>query len=90
MSINDNETYKNTPITADTLINTGQGTIGRIFVASATSGTITVYDNTSATGTKIVDTFSVTAATSYPFQTFYKTGLFIDIGGTVSATVFWT
>ena len=63
------------------------GLVG-IFVSSATSGTITVYDDpgTGAT-TKIVDTFTVAAGTYYKLPFRALNGLNVVIGGTASITV---
>ena len=62
-----------------------------IFVSSASSTpTITVYDSATTTTTaKVVDTFTPVAATYYTIPASVATGLYIVIGGTVSATVFF-
>lgn len=59
-----------------------------IFVSSATTGTITVYDD-AGTGTtiKMVDTFTVAPGTWYPLPFRALKGLNIVLGGTVSCTV---
>lgn len=81
--------YKN--ISATTLLKTGDGIMGGIFVSAASSTpTITIYDNTAGSGTKIVDTFTPVAATWYPMPFQFITGLEVVISGTVSATVAWT
>ena len=74
--------------TANAQVNkvTGMTLLG-IFVSSATSGTITVYDsNAGATTNKIVDTFTVAPGTFYPLYAACQQGHYIVIGGTVSAT----
>lgn len=60
-----------------------------IFVSAATATpTITVYDDAATgTSTKIVDTFTPTAATWYPLPFSASKGLYVVLGGTVSATV---
>jgi hypothetical protein len=60
-----------------------------IFVsAAASTPTITVYDSAStATTTKIVDTFTPVAGTWYKLPFTVTQGLYIVISGTVSATV---
>ncbi|MDQ3816317.1 MAG: hypothetical protein M3362_01335 [Acidobacteriota bacterium] len=81
----------NTPITASTLIKTGVGRFAGFFVSAASvTPTITVYDNTSAAGTKIIDTFTPVAGTLYRFPTTnFTVGLYIAISGTVTLTPFY-
>lgn len=64
-------------------------TLCRIFVSAASSTpTITVYDDPSTgTTTKLIDTFTPAAATSYVFGVRAAQGLNVVLGGTVSATV---
>lgn len=85
-----NPRYTYSQLAASTAaIKTGPGTLRSIFVSSASTGTLAVYDNTAGSGTKIVDTFSVAAGVSYPFDAFFKTGLSVVVGGTVSYTVLY-
>ena len=59
-----------------------------IFVSSSSSGTITVYDSaTTTTTTKVIDTVSVSAGTWYPMPVSTTAGIYIVVGGTLSATV---
>lgn len=75
-------------VTASGLIKTGAGRIKGIFVASASSGTIKLWQNTAGSGTVLVNTFSVAAGTWYSLGDMaFSTGLFITIGGTVDCTV---
>ena len=62
-----------------------------IFVSSASSTpTITVYDSATTTTTaKVVDTFTPVGATFYPIPAATAAGLYVVIGGTVSATVIY-
>lgn len=90
MTINANPSYVPTQITSTTLIKTGQGVMGRIFVSAASSTpTITVYNNVSGTTNKVVDTFTPVAATTYSFDAAFDVGLNVVISGTVSCTVLW-
>lgn len=59
-----------------------------VFVSSASAvPTITVYDSASTgTATKIVDTFTPVGATYYPINAGASVGLYVVLGGTVSAT----
>lgn len=62
-----------------------------IFVSSASSTpTITIYDSATTTTTaKVVDTFTPVAATFYPIPAATGAGIYVVIGGTVSATVIY-
>lgn len=73
--------------TADALIATGVGYYHGIFVVTdgTNTCTVTVYDNTSAAGTKIMPSVIVPAAASYGMAysfnppRIFRTGLYIDI-----------
>ena len=59
-----------------------------IFVSSSTVGTVTIYDSaTTTTTTKVVDTVSLTAGTWLPMPIGFASGVYIVVGGTLSATV---
>ena len=62
-----------------------------IFVSAASSTpTITVYDSATTTTTaKVVDTFTPVAATWYTIPAATSAGIYVVIGGTVSATVIY-
>ena len=62
-----------------------------IFVSAASATpTITVYDSATTTTTaKVVDTFTPAAATWYTIPAATAAGLYVVIGGTVSATVIY-
>ena len=62
-----------------------------IFVSAASgTPTITVYDSATTTTTaKVVDTFTPVAATFYPIPAATSAGIYVVIGGTVSATVIY-
>ena len=79
-----------TNITASTLILTGAGKIRGIFCASSSSGTVKVWDNTSAATIVLVNTFSVAAGTFYNLNDArVSTGIYITVGGTCDITVFF-
>jgi hypothetical protein len=68
----------------------GPGKLTGIFVATISSPTLKLWDETSATGAVIVNTFVPVAATYYPFPDIeFTNGLFFDMGGTLDATVFF-
>lgn len=75
-------------ITSSTAIRTGPGKLTGIFVASASTGTIAIYDGTGTGDPVIVNTFSVAAATFYQIPAMFNKGLYVAIGGTVDCTVF--
>ena len=62
-----------------------------IFVSAASSTpTIAVYDSATTTTTDpIVTVFTPVAGTFYRIPASYESGLYVVIGGTVSATVFF-
>jgi hypothetical protein len=62
-----------------------------IFVSAASgTPTITVYDSATTTTTaKVVDTFTPVAATWYAIPAATSAGVYVVIGGTVSATVIY-
>lgn len=60
-----------------------------IFVSSSTVGTVTIYDSaTTTTTTKVVDTtVALTGGTWVPMPIAFASGIYIVVGGTLSATV---
>ena len=83
---------KYTNITADTLIKTGFGKVAGVIINSHTSGTLKLWDNTSAATTVIMNTFTFTAGSGslmFPSPICFNTGLYADIGGTVDLTIIW-
>jgi len=77
------------PITADTLIKTGSGRWFGFIVNSHTSGTLKVWDNTSAATTVLCDTITFAAGPQFwvfPVGIEFTTGLYFDVGGTISVT----
>lgn len=82
------ETFSGKNITSSTLIKTGTGKLGGIWVSSASSTpTIKVWDSTSAAGTIIANTFTPIAGTFHAMPFNFTTGLYITISGTVDCTV---
>jgi hypothetical protein len=80
--------YKN--LSASGLVKDGPGALLGIFVASSSSGTVKVWDNSAGSGTVLVNATSVAAATFYPMPGRFNTGCYVTIGGTADITVFWT
>ena len=85
----DRSTYTN--ISASALIKTGAGRLKGFMVNSHTSGTLKLWDNTSAATTVLLDTITFNAGPvqfNYPDVEF-GTGLYATVGGTANITIFW-
>lgn len=83
--------YKN--ITASELIKTGAGTISGIIVNSHTSGTVKLWDNTSAATTVICNTITFPAGSGFykmPADISFTTGLYVTVGGTLDCTIVYS
>jgi hypothetical protein len=79
-------------LSATKQVKVGAGKLFGIFVSSSSSGTLTIYDSqaSSTSDPKVVDTFSVSAGTTYvniPAGLFFNNGLYIVLGGTSAFTV---
>lgn len=83
------EAYKYKNMSASGLVNTGYGIIEGIIINSHTSGTIKLWDNTSAAGTVICNTITLGASERFIplFDINFNTGLYVTIGGTADITV---
>lgn len=79
--------YQN--ITADTLIKTGTGNVLAIIVASHTSGAIKLWDNTAASTTVLLNTYTyATGSQVIPlYGVKFTTGLYADVTGTQDITI---
>lgn len=83
---------KSTNGTASALIRTGTGVVYGIIVNSHTNGTMKLWDNTSAAGTVLVNTFTFPSGSGvykFPEAIEFYTGLFITIGGTLDYTILY-
>jgi hypothetical protein len=83
-------------LTASANVKPMGGKLKGIFVSAASgTPTITVYNSAAATTTDtLVGVFTPTGATSYVFTgdeggVYFSSGLYVVIGGTVTATVFF-
>jgi hypothetical protein len=80
-------------ISATTLVKNQPGKLKGIFCSTVTSTpTITVYDaQTPDTNVKIIDTYTLTAATNMNFYDGIncENGLYVVISGTASVTVYF-
>jgi hypothetical protein len=57
------------------------------FVASSTSGTVRLYDNTAASGTVVLNTTTTLPMGWYALEADCVNGLYLDVGGTINVTV---
>jgi len=82
--------YKN--ISASNLVKTGFGTISAVIVNSHTSGTIKLWDNTSAAGTVICNTITLAVGERViDLESIsFNTGLYVTIGGTADVTIVYS
>lgn len=81
-----------TNLSASALVKTGRGTVYGIIVNSHTSGTLKLWDNTSAATTVICNTITLAAGPqvlSFPVGIKFGIGLYLTIGGTADVTVIW-
>ena len=76
-------------LSASALVKTGQGVVRGIVVGSHSSGTIKLWDNTSAVTTVIVNTMTLAAGERFIplYDIQFRTGLYVTIGGTADITV---
>jgi len=85
----DRATYTN--ITASALIKTGAGRLKGFTVNSHSSGTLKLWDNTSAATTVLLNTITFNAGPTYFVlpDVEFGTGLYATVGGTADITIFW-
>jgi hypothetical protein len=82
-------TYQNITTAATTTVKSGFGNLHSIVINIPTANAITIYDNTSASGTKI-GTITPTATAgwgTYEYDVDFGTGLTIVTAGTPDITV---
>jgi len=90
MKMSNNATYTN--ISASALIKTGAGVLKGIVVNSHSSGTLKLWDNTSAATTVIFNTITFAAGSGIVLNlpaVEFSTGLYATIGGTADITLLW-
>lgn len=90
MAIIDNVKYLNG--TTSQVIKTGSGGFYGVIVNSHTNGTLKLWDNTSASGTVVMNTFTFpTGSGVYLFSAgiSFNTGLFATVGGTLDYTILY-
>lgn len=72
-----------------TTVKSGRGNLGRIVVNTTAAGSITIYDNTAASGTKIGTLKASIAEGTYTFECRFLVGLTIVTAGASDITVTW-
>lgn len=73
--------------TADTIVKTGEGNMRGFACAAATGATLTLYDNTAASGTKLLDAWPLVAGQMVTWPVRFTTGLYADITGTCNISL---
>ena len=73
-------------VTSSQLIKAGNGTLRRVIVNSSSSGTLTVYDNTAASGLVLLNAFPLTAGATPQFDLAFQNGCYFSLGGTADIT----
>lgn len=73
-------------MTASGIVCGSRGRLAGFYVASTSSGTITLYDNTSAAAPQISGTITPAAGLFHPYPVDFQTGLYATISGTIDVT----
>ncbi len=80
-------------VSGDTAVKRSGGKLkGFLCTAAASTPAVTIYDNTAASGTKIVDALTPVAGTMYSFPAdgiYFNNGLYVDITNTVTLTMIY-
>jgi len=86
--LNPNEQYSIQRLTASGLIRSGNGQLGGFLVAQGTP-TVTIYDNTAASGTILLNAMVCAAGTSYPLPVALTIGAYAVISGACDISFFY-
>lgn len=81
--------YTNISTATTTVVKSGRGNLAKIIVNTTAAGAITVYDNTSAAGTKIATFKASVVEGSYEFNCRFLTGLTVVTAAASDVTVIW-
>lgn len=81
--------YTNISTGTTTVVKSGKGNLARIVINTTAAGAITVYDNTSAAGTKIATFPSSAVVGNYEYICKFNTGLTIVTAAASDITVIW-
>ena len=83
--ISGGESYSN--ISSSAQISPIEGRLIGVFCASSASATLKLWDSTAASGSILVNTFTLYSGTWYPIPAKFGTGLYATITGTADITV---
>lgn len=81
------ENLLNIATATTTTVKSGKGYLNRIVINTTAAGTITIYDNTAASGTKIGILKASVAEGTYTYQGRFAIGLTIVTGAASDITV---
>ena len=90
MPANVTETGQYTNLSASALVRTGSCQLLGVFCASSSSGTLKLWDQTSAAAPICVNTFNLIGGTFYPIGATLVNGLYATIANTADVTIIWT
>lgn len=80
--------YNNITTATTTVVKTGPGVLVSIVINAANTGTITIYDNTAASGTKIATIAAgATAGSTFGYLAQFATGLTVVTSAADNITV---
>jgi hypothetical protein len=82
-----NAKYNNISTATTTTVKSGRGRLVRIIVNTTAAATVTVYDSTTGSGTKIATLKASVAEGSYDYDCLFLTGLTIVTAGASDLTV---
>ena len=63
-----------------------EGAVLGVLTATTTSGTLTLYDGQSASGTQVTGVITPAAGSYTPLNFTFRNGLFCTVGGTIDCT----
>lgn len=78
--------------TTSQAVKSSKGSFYGVIVNSHTSGTLKFWDNTSGSGTVLLNTFTFPAGSgmyTFPRGISFNTGLFATVGGTIDYTILY-
>ena len=78
--------FLNMASTVSTVVKTGAGMLHAIVINKSANGTITVYDNTAGSGTKIATLKASVVENSYIYDLKFSNGLYVIPGAAVDVT----
>jgi hypothetical protein len=77
-------------LSASGVVKSSPGTCALLLCSASTSLVVNVYDNTTAAGTKIVDSLPVDAKEEFDIPAQFSTGLYVEfVSGSGKVTVFY-